>query len=62
MEGADRLLKKGASHPISRELVISNHELTRAKLVSVPVFQQPAEKTKNQKAGARRAPIPSGFF
>jgi hypothetical protein len=38
------VLKKGASHPISRELITTNHELTRAKLVPVPVFQQPAKE------------------
>ena len=35
---SSRLLKKGASHPISREIATDNHELTGAKLVSVPGF------------------------
>ena len=35
----DGMLKNGVSHPISREAITNNHELPRAKLVSVPVFQ-----------------------
>jgi hypothetical protein len=37
-----KMLKNGASHPISREIATTNHELTRAKLVLSPFFQQPA--------------------
>jgi hypothetical protein len=52
-----RLLKKGASHPISRERVTSNHELTRAKLAPVPVFQQPpsSDRAELRLAGSRHS-------
>src|SRR5689334_638773 len=38
----DGMLKNGVGHPISREAIANNHELSQAKLasvLSVPVFQ-----------------------
>jgi hypothetical protein len=40
------MLKNGTSRPISREAGANNHELTQAKLVSVPAFQQPAKRAQ----------------